>query len=63
MEFLGFVLTQVSSIPPTFRGFFVGCFGGLRVSPVDTYPKLRSFFLMYCSQFYFLGSVWASNKA
>ena len=51
------------NFPPTFRGFFVGCFGGLRVSPVDTYPKLRSFFLMYCSQFCFLGSVWASNKA
>ena len=62
VEFLGLVLTQVSS---TFsrpsRGFFVGVFPGLRVSPVDTYPKLRSVSLMYSvmhsSLFRFLGSV------
>ena len=62
VEFLGLVLTQVSS---TFsrpsRGFFVGVFPSLRVSPVDTYPKLRSVSVMYSvmhsSLFRFLGSV------
>ena len=62
VEFLGLVPTQVSS---TFsrpsRGFFVGVFPGLRVSLVDTYPKLRSVSLMYSVMhsllFRFLGSV------
>ena len=62
VEFLGLVLTQVSS---TFsrpsRGVFVGVFPSLRVSPVDTYPKLRSVSVMYSvmhsSLFRFLGSV------
>ena len=48
MEFLGLVLTKFSStFPRPSRGFFVGVFPSLRVSPVDTYPKLRSVSLMY----------------
>ena len=47
---------------PVPRGFYVGVFPGLRVSLVDTYPKLRVIFLDVFFTILFFRLSWSSIK-